>query len=249
MKSPAALTAILCLGLLLTRVNGPAADDPAGDAPITWLPLTQDSPPTRTEELRGDILTFLEPLRRKVFGDPEIVLTTAYFIELSPAAAGRNVLPSATSTNVDGTLAGVLSAAQFQPYYKRLRDADRAAEGVSLVFAPRVTTFEKQRANLSGTRTVQIDGTNAVYGQMVDLVPIVTGTTLEMRVIAQATDVVTNVVPATAETPATESAGIRTLFQYALEAEVPNGGGLAVWSRPTNEDQPVYLFLIHPVIQ
>jgi hypothetical protein len=245
MKSAAALTAIFCLGLCLTRVNGPAADDPAADAQITWLPLTQDSPPTRTEELRGEILTFLEPLRQKVFGDPEVILSAAFFVELSPTAISRNVLPSATSTNLDGTLAGVLSASKFPGFLKTLR----ATEGVTIFSAPRVTTGERNRARLTSTRTIQIDGTNAVHGQWVDLVPFVRDTTIEMRVIAQATDVVTNVVPTTAEASATKPVGIRTLFQYALEAEVPDGGGLAVWSRPADEDQPVYLFLLHPVIQ
>jgi len=105
--------ALVSLGLLLASPHGHAADRNAAGAGTTWLPLTQASSPSKIAELRRDILTFLEPLRRKLFGDPDAVLTTAYFVSISPAGASQNVFPSATSTNVDGTSACVLSASQF----------------------------------------------------------------------------------------------------------------------------------------
>src|SRR5437016_7860920 len=157
---------------------------------VTWLPLTQASPPSKIAELRRDILTFLEPLRRKLFGDPDVVLATACFISVSPAAASRNVFPSATSTNADGTLACVLSAAQFSSYHQRIL----TTEGVDQFAAPRVGALERVRATLSVSRTEQIGGTNAAYSQTVDLVHHVNGTNLEMRVIADVTQAVTNVL-------------------------------------------------------
>src|SRR5439155_23273215 len=94
--------ALVSLGLLLASPHGHAADRNAAGAGITWLPLTQASSPSKIAELRRAILTFLEPLRRKLFGDPDAVLTTAYFVSISPAGASQNVFPSATSTNVEG---------------------------------------------------------------------------------------------------------------------------------------------------
>src|SRR2546421_1774884 len=111
---------LVCLALLLASANSHGVAGDGADSAITWLPLTQASPPSKIAELRRDILTFLEPLRRKLFGDPDVVLATAYFISVSPAAASRNVFPSATSTNADGTLACVLSAAQFSSYHQRI---------------------------------------------------------------------------------------------------------------------------------
>src|SRR5207249_4177613 len=67
--------ALVSLGLLLASPHGHAADRNAAGAGITWLPLTQASSPSKIAELRRDILTFLEPLRRKLFGDPDAVLT------------------------------------------------------------------------------------------------------------------------------------------------------------------------------
>src|SRR5262245_7609259 len=108
---------LACLAVLLTSTNARAADH--ADSAIPWLPLTQTSPPSEIAELRRDILAFLDPLRRKLLGDPQAVHTTAYFISISPAGPSGNVFPSATSTNADGTLACVLSAAQFAAYHKR----------------------------------------------------------------------------------------------------------------------------------
>ena len=179
------------------------------------------------------------------FRDPELVLATAYFLSVSPAPSSGNVLPPATSTNSDGTLACVLSAAQFSPYHKRIQ----TTEGVNQFAAPRVTAFEGVRAALSVSRTIQIGGTNAAYGQRVDVVHHVEGTNLHMRVIADITQAATNVLPASLEAPARESVSIRTLFQSALEARVPSGGAVAVWNRPTGGNEKTYLLLIRPVIQ
>src|SRR6266540_1298157 len=77
--------------------------------------------PVKNAELRREILTFLEPLRRKLFGDPDVVLATTYFVRISPARAGQNVFPSATSTNVDGTTACVLSATQISLLRQRIQ--------------------------------------------------------------------------------------------------------------------------------
>src|SRR6266540_4930959 len=113
--------------------------------------------PVKNAELRREILTFLEPLRRKLFGDPDVVLATTYFVRISPARAGQNVFPSATSTNVDGTTACVLSATQISLLRQRIQNT----EGANQFAAPRVTAFEGVRSTLSVSRTVQIGGTNA----------------------------------------------------------------------------------------
>ena len=242
------IDAVQCAGLavLLTSVNSPgrAAADGA-DTSIAWLPLTQASPPSKIADLRKGILTFLEPLRRKLFGDPDAVFATAYFISISSAGARQNALPSATSTNSDGTLACVLSAAQFSPYHQRIQ----TIEGVEQFAAPRVISLERMRATLSVSRMIRIGGTNAAYGQSVDLVHYINGTNLQMRVIADVTQAVTNVVPANVSAPASESVSIRTLFQSALDARVSSGGCVAVWNKPAGGVEKSYLLLISPVIQ
>src|SRR2546430_7193758 len=237
--------ALVSLGLLLASPHGHAADRDAAGAGITWLPLTQASPPSKIAELRRDILTFLEPLRRKLFGDPDAVLTTAYFVSISPAEASQNVFPSATSTNVDGTSACVLSASQFSLLRQRIQNTESA----NLFVAPRVTAFEGVRATLSVSRTVQIRGTNAAYGPTLDLVHHANGTNLRMRVIADVTEAVTNVLRTTAGAPATESVNIRTMFQSALEARVASGGGVAVWDKPSGREGKIYLMIVCPTIQ
>ena len=155
------------------------------------------------------------------------------------------MFPSATSTNADRTLACVLSAAQFSAYHERIQ----TTEGADQFAAPRVGALERVRATLSVSRTVQIGGTNAAYGQRVDLVHHVNGRNLDMRVIANITQAVTNVLPVTADAHATDSVSIRTVFQSALEARVPSGGGVAVWTTPTRGSEKIYLLLISPVIQ
>jgi hypothetical protein len=75
------------------------------------------------------------------------------------------------------------------------------------------------------------------------------GTNLHMRVIADVTQAVTNASPGTVDAPASEAVSIRTLFQSALEARVPNGGCVAVWNKRTGGDEQSYLLLISPVIQ
>ena len=99
---------LVCLALLLALPNSRGAAGDSADGGISWLPLTQASPPSRIAELRRDILTFLEPFRRKLFGDPDVVLATAYFISVSPAGVSRNAFPAAMSTNADGTLGPVI---------------------------------------------------------------------------------------------------------------------------------------------
>ncbi len=71
---------LVCLGLVLASSLDRAAEGPGAGEGITWLSLTQGSPPSKIAELRREILTFLEPLRRKLFGDPDTVLATAYFV-------------------------------------------------------------------------------------------------------------------------------------------------------------------------
>src|SRR5438876_951275 len=164
MKTRLDVVHLACFGLLLVCPYSHWAAEEGTNADITWLPLTQASPPSKIAGLRRDIVAFLEPLRRKLFGDPEVVLASAYFISVSPAGLSRNVFPSATSTNADGTLACVLFAAQFSPYHQRIK----SAEGVDEFAAPRVAAVERVRATLSVSRTVQIAGTNAAYGQTVD---------------------------------------------------------------------------------
>lgn len=237
--------ALVFLGLLLASPLSRAADRDGAGAGITWLPLTQASPPSKIAELRRDILTFLEPLRRKLFGDPDMVLTTAYFVSISPGGASQNVFPSATSTNVDGTTACVLSASQFSLLRQRIQNTESANQFA----APRVTAFEGVRATLSVSRTVQLSGTNAACGPTLDLVHHVNGTNLHMRVIADVTEAVTNVLRATAGAPVTESVNIRTMFQSALEARVPSGGGVAVWNKPSGREGRIYLLIICPTIQ
>src|SRR5436190_7166520 len=95
------LLSLVCFGLLLASPLGHVAEGGGSGTGITWLGLIQSSPPSKIAELRREILTFLEPLRRKVFGDPDVVVATAYFVSISTARAGQNVLPSATSTNGD----------------------------------------------------------------------------------------------------------------------------------------------------
>jgi hypothetical protein len=56
-------------------------------------------------------------------------------------------------------------------------------------------------------------------------------------------------LPATREAPATESVTIRTLFQTALEARIPSGGGVAVWNKAVDANEKTYLLLISPAIQ
>jgi len=174
-----------------------------------------------------------------------MVLAIAYFVSISPARAGQNVFPSATSTNVDGTTACVLSATQISQLRQRIQNT----EGANEFAAPRVTAFEGVRSTLSVSRTVQIGGTNAPYGPTLDLVHHVNGTNLHMRLIADVTEAVTNVLRATADAPATESVNIRTMFQSALEARVPNGGGVAVWNRPSGKADKTYLMIVCPTIQ
>src|SRR2546427_11059733 len=94
---------LVCLALLLVSPNIPGAVGDSPDAGITWLPLTQASPPSKIAQLRRDILTFLEPLRRKMFGDPDVVLVTAYFISVSPAAVTPKPPPPSPAPNSDGT--------------------------------------------------------------------------------------------------------------------------------------------------
>jgi hypothetical protein len=239
------LLPLVCVGLLLASPLGHGAEGGGTGAGITWLPLIQTSPPSKIAELRRDILTFLEPLRRKLFGDPDVVLATAYFVSISTARAGQNLFPSATSTNVDGTTACVLSAPQISLLSQRIKNNESANQFA----APRVTAFERVRATLSVSRTVQIGGTNAAYGPTLDLVHHVNGTNLHMRVIADVTEAVTNVLRATADAPATESVNIRTMFQSALEAQVPSGGGVAVWNKSSGRDGKTYLMIVCPTIQ
>ena len=233
------------LGLLLACAysRGAAADNP--EPAIHWLPLTQTSPPPQIAGLRRDILRFVDPLRRQLFGDPKTVRTTAYFISVLPANARGNVFPSATSTNADGTLACVLSAAQFSSYHKRLL----TTEGVDEFAAPGVQTYENAQAILSVSQAATIAGTNAAYGQKVDLVHSVDGTNLDVRVIAEVTQLVTNAVPATGSASESVSVRIRTVFQSALEASVPSGSALAIWTKPTGGNEKSYLLLIRPSIQ
>lgn len=241
--------ALASLGFLVAFPVSRAAERDGAGAGITWLPLTQASPPSKIAELRREILTFLEPLRRKLFGDPDMVLTTAYFVSISPGGASQNVLPSGTSTNVDGTTACVLSSSQFS----LLRQCIQNTKGVDQFAEPRVTAFEGVRATLSVSRTVQFSGTNAAYGPtlglVLDLVHHVNGTNLHMRVIADVTEAVTNVLRATAGAPATESVNIRTMFQSALEARVASGGGVAVWNKPSGRGGNIYLMIVCPTIQ
>ena len=239
------LLPLVCLGLVLASWLDRAAEGPGAGAGITWLSLTQSSPPSKIAELRRDILTFLEPLRRRLFGDPDVVLATAYFVSISPARAGQNLFPSATSTNVDGTTACVLSATQISQLRQRIQNT----EGANQFAAPRVTAFEGVRSTLSVSRTVQIGGTNAPYGPTLDLVHHVNGTYLHMRLIADVTEAVTNVLRATADAPATESVNLRTMFQSALEARVTNGGGVAVWNRLSGKGDKTYLIMVCPTIQ
>jgi len=70
-----------------------------------------------------------------------------------------------------------------------------------------------------------------------------------MRVIADVTQAVTNALPATADAPATESVSIRTVFQSALDARIPSGGGVAIWNKPNGANVKSYLLLISAVIQ
>lgn len=236
---------IRTLALFLAHATSHEVVGGSADAGIAWLPLTQISPPTKIAALRQDILTFLEPLKRKLFGDPDTVFTTAYFISISSAEARQSVLPSATSTNTDGTLACILSAAQFSAYRQRLQ----TIKGVEQLASPRVTSFEKTRATLSVSGTVRIGGTNAAYGQTLDLVSYVSGTNLHMRAIADVTQAVTNLSPGTFRAPPSKMVSIRTLFQSALEARVPSGGCLAVWNQPIVEAEKSYLLIVSPVIQ
>jgi hypothetical protein len=39
------------------------------------------------------------------------------------------------------------------------------------------------------------------------------------------------------------------MFQSALEARVPNGGGVAVWNRPSGKADKTYLMIVCPTIQ
>ena len=236
---------LVFLGLLLASPLGNATEGGGTGASITWLPLIQGSPPSKIAELRRDILKFLEPLRRKLFGDPDVVLATAYFVSISPAAASQNVFPSATSTNVDGTTACVLSPSQVSLLRQRLQNT----EGVNLFAAPRVTAPEGLRATLSVSSMVQIGGTNAAYGPTLDLVHHVNGTNLHMTVIADVTEAVTNVVRATSDGPAAKSVNLRMMFQSALDARVPSGGGVAVWNKSGGKESKTYLVIVCPTIQ
>jgi hypothetical protein len=233
------------LGLLLVARMNHAADGDGTAASITWLPLIQASPPSMIAQLRQDLLTFLEPLRRKLFGDPAVIVATAYFVSVQPTDAGQNVFPSATSTNVDGTVACALSGTQFSSLHQRLQ----TTEGVDQLAEPRIGSLEGHRARLSSSKSVLIDGTNADYGQIVDLVQYVSGTNILMRVIGEVTEEVTNVVPATADAPTRESVSIKTMFQSALQVAVPNGGGVAVWHKPNARGEKTYMMIICPTVQ
>ena len=139
----------------------------------------------------------------------------------------------------------MLSATQISLLRQRIQNTEDANQFA----APRVTAFEGVRSTLSVSRTVQIGGTNTAYGPRLDLVHHVKGTNLHMRVIADVTEAVTNVLRATTDAPATDSVNIRTMFQSALEARVPKGGGVAVWNRPSGNADKTYLMIVCPTIQ
>src|SRR6185436_4702288 len=124
----AASLLLLCLALLISSLRDYGASPGGTNAGIVWLPLTQTAPPSKVAELRQNILTFLEPFRRKVFGDPDVILTTASFISISPIAQSQDVFPPATSTNSDGTLACVLSADKLSSYHQRIRKIEGVNE-------------------------------------------------------------------------------------------------------------------------
>jgi hypothetical protein len=234
---------LACIGLLLVAPMDHAAD---GEGPsITWLPLIQASPPSKIAQLREDILTFLEPLRRKLLGDPAVIVATAYFVTVPPADAGKSVFPSATATNADGTVACVLSSTQFSSLHQRLQ----STEGVDQLAAARVGSLEGRRARISSTGSVLIDGTNANYGQIVDLVHYVSGINILMRVIGEVTEAVTNAVAATAGAPTRESVSIKAMLQSALQVAVPNGGAVAIWHKPNVKGDRTYMMIICPTVQ
>lgn len=252
MRAALLITGLACLAWLSKLAGYAAGADPGADADadlqqIVWLPVTQTSPPSKIARLRDDLLTFLEPLRRRLFGPPKAVQTTAHFVEIIPGSEAHAVLPGATSTNIDGTVAHVLSPIEFSSLWKRLQ-VTRGAEEMA---SPRATSLEGQRARISITGGIQIDKTNATFGRTVDLVQRVSGKTFLMRVLTELTAPTTNAAASASIAGAEASpplVRIQTVFQVALEARVLNGGALAIWGEPQEKDEPIQLILVCPFI-
>jgi len=229
----------ISLSLLLVCSLAPATDT------LTWLPLTQTSPPSQVDTLRNNISAFVESARRKVIGAPAPVLTKSYFVNISPAAFNRKVLPVATSTNTDGTLACLLSAGQLQAFVQTIQESSDLMQFA----APGTMAVEGTKASMSVSRSILIDGANKSYGPTVDVIHRVYGNTIELRVIARVTQAVTNTTSAaTSELSEHGPVTIRTVFQSGIDARVPTGGGLAVWSRAKGLDQDSCLMIICPTI-
>jgi hypothetical protein len=163
---------------------------------------------------------------------------TGHFLNFSPQALSLGMIPQALSTNVDGTAATVLSPAQLKALRQRLKSTPEITE----IASPTVMSTEGTQAKLSVMKAAKINGTNAPYGQMLDILPHVEKNGVLLRAIAEHTVLITN-------TPPTRSMEVTTAFQSALETTVPNGGALAVWNVKPQKAGSGYLLLVCPTIQ
>src|SRR5438874_840406 len=168
--------------------------------------------------------------------------TTAYFVNVSPAAFNHNLLPTPASTNVDGTVACVLSAGQLQAFMQTIQ----ASNGLTQFAAPAAMATEGNRARMSVSRAIQINGAKKSYGPTVDVIHHVYGKNIELRVIATVTAAVTNTAPLTHEVSERDPVNIKTVFQSGIDARIPAGGGLMVWNRAKGSDQDSCLMIICP---
>jgi hypothetical protein len=197
----------------------------------------------------AEIMKFLDPLRRSVFGNPPVIINKAYFVKISGGWEGLGAQPTPISTNVDGTLACVLLPASLHSLQAKINRAHQCETFAS----SSITVPDGMQSTLTTGRLVEGSMTKTDCGGGIDVVHRVVGTNVLVRAIAGMSENVANGVSGQPRVvSAVPTSNALTVFQAALDAQVPSGGGLAVWAQrydSSNQNTNCYLMLICPTIQ
>jgi hypothetical protein len=236
--SPRVLFSFLAVvGVLHFPTGVPAVDPPAGKGDIRWFEVDPNQPPSKFVEWKHKLLTTIEPMRRKVFGDPPSVITGSFIVTLRDVGAAAEAIPEPDSVHTNGLAATLLSASSFKRLHQRLN----SGKGVGLLVGPGVQSLSGQPVKVVVSQASMINPSAAPFGLNLNLIPRAKTRVVDTLIIAELTDAVSDAK--------TGSVSIVTNLSCGVRADVPHGGGLVVWNTNAVRSGSFQFLVVAPLIQ
>jgi hypothetical protein len=216
-KRNALRIALLGLGILLAALIYFALK-PSSDERFVWLTtaeLARTSQPDAFARLKFKFMNLTAPLWQWYWKSrPQITIRSSL---LTLPAAAVPVEPGPPSvTNANGMRAWILPPAEWNAFKQRLKSLPEA----NVVSSPSFSTSDGGAGRMLVARTVVVGGKPVQVGTTVDLTPKIVGGAVHLAVGITST--------AANTAPLGDASGIRTNFEMACRATVPNGGGLVI---------------------